>query len=1009
MNYKAWSRPARLALVALTTLAMAAYAAGDQPPDKLEQQQTGNAAKREAPGRQRAAADTSAKVRKYIVQLAERPAAAYDGNVEGYKATRPQRGKKLDADDLDVARYSDFLRSRQDKVMASAGVLQAAHRYTKVFNGFAADLDDAQVARLAMSKDVLSVSLDEKRAIDTSSTPAFLGLNGKKGVWEEFDVKGEDVVVGIVDSGIWPEHPSFANNERHEYKRLRGWKGTCITGEDFNRRDCNGKIVGARYFNSAWGGDAGIDANLPWEFNSPRDFNGHGTHVASTSAGNSRTSITGQAAVLGRISGMAPRARIAVYKVCWQTDPNDSASGSCFNSDSVAAIEQAVADGVDVINFSVSGSQTSFRDPVEIAFLFAADAGVFVATSAGNSGPTASTVAHGGPWVTTVAAGTHSREGVGSVALGNGVSFSGASFAAAAVSAPMIAAEDAGLAGADPTALRLCFGASDGGATLDPAKVAGKIVVCDRGVSARVNKSLAVLEAGGVGMVLVNTSPNSLNADFHAVPSVHVADTGRAAILAYAKTAGASGTVSQSQVVDTAPAPFTASFSSRGPLRAGGGNLLKPDIIAPGQDIVAGVAPPANFDELFAVYSGTSMSSPHVAGLAALMKEKHPDWSPASIKSAMMTTAGDVLDGPNTSATVIFRQGAGHVQPARMFEPGLVYDSGFADWLAFICGAEPGGGCGGVTPIHPSNLNVPSIAIGAVAGVQKVVRTLTNVTRRTISVAPSVAGMVGFDVQVSPAVLVVPPGESRSFEVTFTRTDAPLNAYTGGQLTWSNERYSVRSPIVARPVALAAPATVSSNGGPVAYDIGFGYSGSFSATARGLVAPTVTPAVVAQDPDQTFDPADPTGTFAAQVTIPAGTTYARFATFDADVNPGADIDMYVYLGASLVGASTTGTSGEEVNFAFANPTAGPIVLTVYLHGWGTAGPATPFKLHEWYVGATATGNMTVGAPAAATLGASGNVSLSFSDLAPATRYLGSVVYGGEAGATAPTLVRVDTP
>ncbi len=142
---------------------------------------------------------------------------------------------------------------------------------------------------------------------------------------------------------------------------------------------------------------------------------------------------------------------------------------------------------------------------------------MFVAASAGNSGPTSGTVAHPSPWLTTVAAGTHNRDGAGSVTLGNGATYNGASLAAAAVTGTVHRLEAAGLPGADPTAVRLCFAAVDNGGTavLDPAKVAGKIVLCDRGVTARVNKSLAVMEAGGVGMVLTNTSPNSLNADFH--------------------------------------------------------------------------------------------------------------------------------------------------------------------------------------------------------------------------------------------------------------------------------------------------------------------------------------------------------------------------------------------------------------------------------------------------------------------------------------------------------------
>ena len=194
----------------------------------------------------------------------------------------------------------------------------------------------------------------------------------------------------------------------------------------------------------------------------------------------------------------------------------------------MAAIDQAVADGVDVINYSISGSTTNFRDPVEIAFLYAADAGIFVAASAGNSGPTTSTVAHPGPWLTTVAAGTHNRNGSGSVTLGNGVTYIGASVATAVGPAPLIDSTAAGLAGADPTQLALCYGETDGAVVLDPAKVAGKIVVCERGVTARVNKSLAVQQAGGVGMVLFNSRDSSLNADFHFVPTVHLQASGRA-------------------------------------------------------------------------------------------------------------------------------------------------------------------------------------------------------------------------------------------------------------------------------------------------------------------------------------------------------------------------------------------------------------------------------------------------------------------------------------------------
>jgi hypothetical protein len=313
--------------------------------------------------------------------------------------------------------------------------------------------------------------------------------------------------------------------------------------------------------------------------------------------------------------------------------------------------------------------------------------------------------------------------------------------------------------------------------TLDPAVVTGKIVYCDRGVNARTDKSLAVQMAGGVGMVMANTSASSLNADFHFVPSVHVSHLDRPAIKAYAATPGATATINQATIVYNVPAPFTASFSSRGPLQAGDGDLLKPDLIAPGQDILAAVAPPGNGGRLFDLYSGTSMSSPHVAGLAALFKQKYPSWSPMAIKSALMTTGYDVLDGPNTNPLVIFRQGAGHVNPPAAMDPGLVFDAGYTDWFGFLCGTQlPESFCtsSGIPVLDPSDLNVASIAIGAMAGEQTVTRRVTNVTDAEITLTASYAGMNGFDVTISPVSLDLAPGATGEFTVTFLRKTAAL-------------------------------------------------------------------------------------------------------------------------------------------------------------------------------------------------------------------------------------------
>jgi subtilisin family serine protease len=970
-------------------------------------------------------APSAGSTQTYVVQMTQSPAVAYTGGVAGLKATKPAKGQKINPASPDVVKYVGHLKATHDAALSSVGGGQKLYDYAYTYNGFAAQLTEAQAAKLEAAGDVLAVTADELQTMDTSSTPTFLGLTDPGGLWEQLGGPtgskkgpgaGEGIIIGIVDSGIWPQAKSFSDRDaagKLVYQQIAGFHGKCesaeiVTDGSWDANLCNKKLIAAQHFNAAWGGDAAIDAQRPWEFTSPRDYNGHGTHTGSTAGGNHGVLPTGPAAVFGPISGMAPRARIAAYKALWSTQDGSTASG--FTSDLVAAIDSAVSDGVDVINYSISGTTTNFRDPAEIAFLFAADAGVFVAASAGNSGPTVGTVAHPSPWITTVAAGTHNRDGQGSVTLGNGRTYFGASLATPVGPAPLIDSVNAGLPGANPTNLALCFTAANNGGTpvLDPAKVAGKIVVCDRGVNARVDKSLAVQQAGGVGMILVNVTPGSLNADFHSVPTVHLADTDRAAVKAYAATASPTATINQATIVLNAPAPFTAAFSSRGPLTAGGGDLLKPDVIAPGQDILAAVAPPGQGGRDFNLLSGTSMSSPHAAGLAALLAQKHPSWSPMMIKSALMTSGSDVLDGPNTNPLVIFRQGAGHVRPNSAANPGLVFDSGINDWFRFICAKQPAGLdalCGSLAPIpDASDFNVASIAIGDLAGVQTVKRTVTNVGSSSATYNSSVTGMAGFTVNVSPNNFTIAPGATQTVNVTITRTTATLNVYTGGQLTWSDGTHSVRIPLVVRPVALAAPVEVSGTGGPINYNVTFGYTGVFSATARGLIPAAITADTVLDDPtDSTCSLSSPNAKLIA-VAIPAATTYARFQLFDADVTPGSDIDMCVFRGATQVGASAGGTSAEQVNLL--NPAADN--YTVVVQGWGVPG-SSPFKLHTWILSSADAGNMTVSAPAAAVLGTTAPITLTFSGLAAGTKYLGSVAYGGIAGLPNPTIVRVDTP
>jgi hypothetical protein len=303
-----------------------------------------------------------------------------------------------------------------------------------------------------------------------------------------------------------------------------------------------------------------------------------------------------------------------------------------------------------------------------------------------------------------------------------------------------------------------------------------------------------------------------------------------------------------------------------------------------------------------------------------------------------------------------------------------------------------------------SDMNVASIAIGDLPGSQTVKRTVTNVGGSTATYNASFTGMGGFDVNIDPSSLTLAPGESASYNVTFTNVSAPLNTYTGGQLTWSHGPHNVRIPLVVRPVALGAPASVSGNGDPISYDVLFGYTGAFSATARGLIPATTFTDMITDDPTDNFVPGGP-GTISYDVVVPAGSTYARFSLFDANVSPAADLDLYVYRGTTLVGSSGGGTSAEEVNLL--NPAAD--TYTVWVHGWGVPDGGATYTLFTWVLGTADAGNMTVDAPASAVIGTTGTINLTFSGLDPATRYLGSVAYSGVSGLPNPTIVRVDTP
>jgi len=712
--------------------------------------------------------------------------------------------------------YGASLRS----VSAASKMLYA---YDTVLHGFSARLTPAEAAGLARLEGVLAVNAEARYELHTTRTPEFLGIAGADLLPQSGTAA--DVVVGVLDTGVWPESPSYDDAGLGEVPSF--WKGQCAAGAGFNASACNRKLVGARFFNKGYEAAMGpMDTDR--ESRSPRDDDGHGTHTSSTAAGAAVTDASLFGFAAGTARGMAPRARVAVYKVCWL--------GGCFSSDILAGMDAAVADGCGVLSLSLGGGAADYsRDSVAIGAFAAMEQNVLVSCSAGNAGPGTSTLSNVAPWITTVGAGTLDRDFPAYVALGNGNNYTGVSLYSGkplpSTLLPIVYAANA----SNSTAGNLCMPG-----TLTPEKVAGKIVVCDRGVSARVQKGFVVRDAGGAGMVLSNTAANGqeLVADAHLLPAAGVGEREGIAIKSYVASdpnPTATIVVAGTQV-GVHPSPVVAAFSSRGPNMVTP-EILKPDIIAPGVNILAawtGRAGPTGLAADtrrvgFNIISGTSMSCPHVSGLAALLRSAHPEWSPAAVRSALMTTAyatysgggSPLLDAATGAAATPFDYGAGHVDPARAADPGLVYDLGARDYVDFLCALKYSPnmiavvarsrdlGCAENKTYSVGGLNYPSFSVpfstadgdggeSSAATTVTHTRTLTSVGGAgTYKVSTSVSGAArGVAVVVEPAVLAfASAGEKKSYTVRFTSRSQPSGTAGFGRLVWSDGKHSVASPI----------------------------------------------------------------------------------------------------------------------------------------------------------------------------------------------------------------------
>lgn len=732
--------------------------------------------------------------------------------------------------------YSSTLRSLRSNPLKTDEDEEFLHVYKTVFHGFSARLTAEEAQQLASFHGVVSVLPDRLHQLDTTRSPHFLGLDSStaspmsSNLVTESDY-GSNVVIGVLDTGIWPERPSFHDQGMGPIPSF--WKGECTLGENFTKANCNKKIIGARYFTSGYVAKMG-SMNSSTDIKSARDTEGHGTHTASTAAGRA----VGDASFLGFAKGVAvgiaPKARIAAYKVCWKR--------GCMDSDILAAFDKAVDDGVNVISISIGGTAVPYNlDPIAIGSFGAMDKGVFISASAGNEGPRTMTVTNVAPWITTVGASTIDRKFPADLVLGNGKRIAGASVYRGDSSQvnnfhnlPLVYGGNAsvdlrnGARHSSSFSAATCMPDS-----LDKERVHGKIVVCDRGGTPRVSKGESVKDAGGVGVVVANVAPmgEGLIADAHLIPGLGVTESAGNLIRDYINSNDnptASMTFYETQV-GVKPAPVVASFSSRGPSTESL-FVLKPDVIAPGVNILAawpdGIAPTELSSDprrtQFNIASGTSMSCPHVSGLAALLKGAHPYWSPAMIRSALMTTAytidqqgNPLLDEKSYNISTTLDMGAGHVDPEKAVDPGLVYDITVDDYLNFLCAsnysgrdirqiAKRGGSCSRKHDHKPWNLNYPAISV-VINSMQlqevQVIRTVTHVGEAPSTYTVSLTNPKSATVIVTPTNMNFRErGEKQSYVVRIKAeklTVTSLNPVVEvGKLTWSNGKHHVVSPLL---------------------------------------------------------------------------------------------------------------------------------------------------------------------------------------------------------------------
>nr|CAD1839164.1 unnamed protein product [Ananas comosus var. bracteatus] len=633
------------------------------------------------------------------------------------------------------------------------------YAYSEAIIGFAANLTEDEVRYMEKNDNFLKAYPDRVLSLLTTHTPDFLGLQAKNGPWKNYGM-GKGIIIGVLDTGIKSDHPSFGDDGLpHPPSK---WKGSC--DPNFH---CNNKVIGAKRF------FGGRKVDMP-----PTDAVGHGTHTASTAAGN-----------------FVKNAR-------------------CYGSDFLAGIDEAIIDEVDVLSISLgAGSRPFHNDVIAVGAFSAVKKGIFVSCAGGNSGPANTSLSNEAPWILTVGASTMDRQIKAIVKLGDGRELLGES---------LFQPPDF-----PPTMIPLVYPTSPGAGNCNynsvvQSKVKGKIVACNN-VGSRNMLDDLVKKEGSAAIVILNKKGegDTTFAEARSLPASHVNFVGASNLKEYVNSTDKPvASISFNRTcLGTSPAPVVAFFSSRGPSSQSPG-ILKPDILGPGVNVLAawplyaGSSTENSTKPKFNVISGTSMSTPHLSGIAALIKAAHPDWSPAAIKSAIMTTAdiadndGNLIMDEMRSPASFFATGAGHVNASKAMNPGLVYDTVVDDYVAYLCGlgyndknVELITGekvtCSEVKKITGAELNYPSIVVSQKLGKLTVNRTATNVEEGQFSTYTiNVSMPEGISVDVSPRMLKFSAAkEKKSFTISMNwSTNKSGNAK--GDIKWVSTKHVVRIPIV---------------------------------------------------------------------------------------------------------------------------------------------------------------------------------------------------------------------